>query len=210
MNTAAIPRELTINNDAYVRKDAVFAVIPPILQTMVASPYIINAQAYIDGHRHIDHDEMRFNVLYVQRATDGGAVVMPAVYIVLAGIGNDFNSHCTGETYFNTNAVYVDDDIEHLCVLYDVSHHKMYYRSPVSVLNTAFEHRTMTLDEVCATFFRADDPVYGKRFNKDAIRNALNIAAGIDYVDPYPLIPIAEFIGVNLRNNRVKKLSNNK
>jgi len=198
MDNTAIPRELTIEGDAYVRKDAVFAVMPPMLQTMVASPYIHNVQPYIDGHRHVYHDEMRFNVLFVQYATADGTVTDPRVYIVLAGIGNDFNGHCAGEAYFDTNAIYINDDVEHLCVLYDVTHHKLHYRSAVGVLNTAFEHRTMTLDEVCTSFFVADDPIYGEHFDKDAIRDALNFAMRINYVDPYPIIRIAEFVGVEL------------
>lgn len=200
MDTTAIPRELTINNDIYVRKADVFAVMPPILQTMVASPYILNAQAYLDGREDVYHDETRFNVLYPQSPTTTDDMA----YIVLAGIGSHFNEYAAGDTYFNTNAVYIDD--ERACVLYDVIHHKLKYLNAIEVLNTAFEHRTMTLDEVCTTFFVTDDPVYGEHFDKDNIADTLNFAMRINYVDAYPMIRIAEFVGVELGEDRFTEL----
>ena len=125
-------------------------------------------------------------------------------YIVLRGPGkHDCNTTRRGCNYFADNVIYTENT--DTAVLYDVIHHKIVYMGVLELLGTAFEHRTMTLDEVCTTFFVADDPVYGQYFDKDNVRDALTWAA-YQGGDPYPAERIADFVGVAITTERYQEL----
>lgn len=192
-----------INNDTYVRTSDIVTVMPPILHTMLAAPHELNMQAYLEGNRATYHDEMRFNVLYPS-ATPRNPQPDSMAYIVLRGPGkHDCNTTRRNRDYFADNVIY--DDNTHTAVLYDVIHHKAVRMDVLELLGTAFEHRTMTLDEVCTTFFVADDPVYGQYFDKDNIRDAL-VWTAYEGDHPYPAERIADFVGVTITQQRYREL----
>ena len=198
-------RTMTINGEKYVRAQDIITVIPPILHTMLAAPHELNMQTYLEGDWATYHDEMRFNVLYPS-ATPRNPQPDSMAYIILRGPGkHDCNTTRYGHSYnyFRTNAIYADNT--DTTMLYDVIHHKVVYMDVLTLLGTAFEHRTMTLDEVCTTFFVADDPVYGQHFDKDNVRDALTWAA-YQGGDPYPAERIAAFAGVEITQQRYREL----
>lgn len=196
-------RTMNINGDTYVRARDIVTVIPPILHTMLASPHELNMQAYLEGNWATYHDEMRFNVIYPS-ATPRNPQPDSMAYIVLHGPGkHDCNTTRRGHGYFADNVIYADNTST--TVLYDVIHHKVVYMDVQELLGTAFEHRTMTLDEVCTTFFVADDPAYGQYFDKDNVRDAL-VWAAYQGGDPYPAERIAAFVGVEITQERYREL----
>lgn len=196
-------RTMTNDGDTYVRARDIVTVMPPILHTMLAAPHELNMEAYLQGFWDTYHDEMRFNVLYPSSTPkheqpDGMA------YLILRGPGkHDCNTTRRGRDYFTDNVIY--DDKDSTVTLYDVIHHKVVTMGVLELLGTAFEHRTMTLDEVCTTFFVADDPVYGQHFDKDNICDALTWAA-YQGGDPYPAERIAAFAGVKITQQRYREL----
>lgn len=196
-------RTTTVKGEKYVRARDIITVIPPILHTMLAAPHELNMQAYIEGNWATYHDEMRFNVLYPS-ATPRNPQPDDLAYIVLRGPGkHDCNTTRRGRDYFTDNAIYTDNT--DTATLYDVIHHKVVTMGVLELLGTAFEHRTMTLDEVCTTFFVADDPVYGQYFDKDNINDAL-VWAAYQGGDPYPAERIADFVGVAITTERYQEL----
>lgn len=195
MTTNDPTRTMTINGEEYVRTRDIVTVMPPIMHTMLAAPHELNMEAYLQGYWGTYHDEMRFNVLYPSgtpklHQPDGMA------YLILRGPGeHDCNTTRQNRDYFTDNVIY--DNKDSTVTLYDVIHHRIVDMGVLELLGTAFEHRTMTLDEVCTTFFVADDPVYGQHFDKDNIHDALTWAA-YQGGDPYPAERIAAFVGVKI------------
>ena len=196
-------RTMTIDGDTYVRARDIVTVMPPIMHTMLASPHELNMESYLQGFWDDYHDEMYFNVLYPS-STPKYARPDGMAYLVLSGPGkHDCNTTRRGHNYFTDNVIY--DDIDNTVVLYDVIHHKVVTMGVLELLGTAMMHRTMSLDEVCTTFFVADDPVYGQHFDKDNIRDALTWAA-YQGGDPHPAERIAAFAGVEITQQRYREL----
>ena len=200
--------KMIINRRPFASTEHVLAVIPPMMYSMIASPYEVDIQGYIDGFHYPAHDNMRFNVLSLPGATKHNLTEehtthgKHTAYIVLRGV-DIYRDHTEPGTdaYFDNSVIYVEGTLKsaskrNLVELYDLVAHEIIHVEIETLLHLAFEHRTMRLRELYETFFNADAHIYGEYFNKEAAQRALSWAFFHGDADPYPVEIIAAYAGI--------------
>lgn len=213
-DNAEFPRRIQLNDVTYVRADRILTVMPPIMHTNLSEPRYVNTQAVIDNNpttaNSTYHKELHFNVLFPQ-STPKRPQPKTAAFIILASPVNPNGGNLnTDPAYFYSNVFYTDDyPYRNTVELYDVTNHELVYMSTAKLLGTAFEHRTMTLNEVCTTFFVDDDPVYGKYFDKNQITDTLTKAYYFGTANVEAIRAIVKFTGIELSKERFDKIRQN-
>jgi hypothetical protein len=205
------PRKIQLNDTVYVRADRILTVIPPIMHTNLSEPRYVNTQAVIDNNpttaESTYHKKLHVNVLFPQSSPQRPQPEAAAFIIFASPVSPNGGNLVTDPAYFHSNVIYADDyPYRNTVELYDVLNHELVYTTTAELFNTAFEHHTMTIDEVCTTFFDPDSPVYGEYFDKEQIGDTLAKAYYFGTADAEAVKTIAKFTGAQLNKERFDKI----